>query len=528
MTRRGTASIVASPVLVGAVTTLIVLVAVFLAYNANNGLPFVPTYDLWAQLPNGANLVKGNEVRVGGFRVGVVDKIVPQYDPALKKTVARIHMKLDKSVQPLAKDTTLIVRQRSALGLKYVQLNPGREQANYRAGDTIPLKFAGNPVEVDDVFSTFDKPTRAASQASLKGFGDAFAGRGQSLNAAIAALNPFLVHLTPVMRNLADPSTQLDQFFKQIGAASAEVAPVAKVQAALFGEMADTFHAIDHNPANLQAAIEKAPPTLDTAIASFKVQQPFLADFTDLSRRLRPVAADLPHTLPALNTAFHYGIPILPKTVPLNQETGRLFNALDDLARNPNTLLALKDLTTTVAVGAPLFTYVAPYQSVCDQTVYFLTGLGGHMSEDVKGGTIERVLVRDAIGDPQPGSEGSSDNYRPADLPSNVNPKTTRLANGNYAEVQHGQPYAPAIDAAGRADCQTGQNGYLTGPLPASGTPQSGRYPPYNAPPGFNPNDANDPFYTQHAGGSHNVVAPNTPGLAGPTFKGVPNLRDVP
>ena len=124
-TRRGTASIVASPVLVGAVTVLIVLVAVFLAYNANNGLPFVPTYDVWAQLPGGANLVKGNEVRVGGFRVGVVDKIQPQYDPALHKTIARIHMKLDKSVQPLSKDTTLIVRQRSALGLKYIQITPG-------------------------------------------------------------------------------------------------------------------------------------------------------------------------------------------------------------------------------------------------------------------------------------------------------------------------------------------------------------------------------------------------------------------
>ena len=32
----------ASPTLVGAITTLIVILAVFLAYNANNGLPFVP------------------------------------------------------------------------------------------------------------------------------------------------------------------------------------------------------------------------------------------------------------------------------------------------------------------------------------------------------------------------------------------------------------------------------------------------------------------------------------------------------
>ena len=53
LTRRGTASIVASPVLVGAVTVLIIVVSVFLAYNANQGLPFVPTYDLKAELPSG-------------------------------------------------------------------------------------------------------------------------------------------------------------------------------------------------------------------------------------------------------------------------------------------------------------------------------------------------------------------------------------------------------------------------------------------------------------------------------------------
>ena len=43
--RRGrAASLAASPTMVGAITTLIVIVAVFLAYNASNGLPFVPVY----------------------------------------------------------------------------------------------------------------------------------------------------------------------------------------------------------------------------------------------------------------------------------------------------------------------------------------------------------------------------------------------------------------------------------------------------------------------------------------------------
>ena len=40
----------ASPTMVGAITTLIVIVAVFLAYNANNGLPFVPVYRVSVEL----------------------------------------------------------------------------------------------------------------------------------------------------------------------------------------------------------------------------------------------------------------------------------------------------------------------------------------------------------------------------------------------------------------------------------------------------------------------------------------------
>src|SRR2546426_11967163 len=103
MTRgRGTASIVASPVLVGAVTTLIVIVSVFLAYNANTGLPFVPTYNLRAQVPGGANLVPGNEVRIGGFRVGIVDTIGTAQGIVNhhRQAIAVLKMKLDKSAQP--------------------------------------------------------------------------------------------------------------------------------------------------------------------------------------------------------------------------------------------------------------------------------------------------------------------------------------------------------------------------------------------------------------------------------------------
>ena len=82
MTGRGrVGSLAASPTMVGAITTLIVIVAVFLAYNANNGLPFVPTYKVSTILPNAARLGPNNEVRIGGNRVGVVESIETTTNP---------------------------------------------------------------------------------------------------------------------------------------------------------------------------------------------------------------------------------------------------------------------------------------------------------------------------------------------------------------------------------------------------------------------------------------------------------------
>ena len=75
MSRRPTASIVASPVLIGAVTLLVTIVAVFLAYNANTGLPFVPTYDIKAQrelekaVRENSPTKKAKGVRVGAASV---------------------------------------------------------------------------------------------------------------------------------------------------------------------------------------------------------------------------------------------------------------------------------------------------------------------------------------------------------------------------------------------------------------------------------------------------------------------------
>jgi virulence factor Mce-like protein len=538
MTRRPAASIVASPVLVGAVTVLVTIVAVFLAYNANAGLPFVPTYDLSAQIPGGANLVKGNEVRAGGFRVGLVEDIRPSVATVdgSPRSVAVIDMKLDKVIDPLPSDSIVTVRPRSALGLKYVEIQPGRSKRGLVAGDTLPLEQSRDRVEFDDVLGTFSDDMRNNSRTALEGFGDALAARGTSLNETIAELRPFFIHLQPVMETLNDPDTELDEFFKQLGRASAQAAPVARVQAQLFTDMADTFTAFSACPDCLRATIEKSPPTLDTAISSFRVQRPFLDDFAVLSRKLRPAARILPDALPVVNDALRAGQPVLRRSVSFNDDQREIFIALRELAENPNTLLSLKDLDATLTVTTPLIEFIAPFQTVCNYWNYFWGGIGEHLSATIPGGTYQRQLLNSSSSgnneeDPQDNRVNTYEADRPADAPANRDPINDTDRGGDFLQVLHGQVAGPAIDAQGNADCQSGQTGYLAGPLSDLPVEQR-RYPAADdtvtAHEDATPSDA---WYQSKAGGSHVVVGDNTPGLAGGTYTsrrlGIDNVDDV-
>jgi virulence factor Mce-like protein len=522
MRGRGAASIVASPVLIGSVTTLIVIVAVFLAYNANQGLPFVPTYNLRAEVTGGQNLVRGNEIRVGGFRVGVVDQIGTGTEmvDGQPRSIAVLRMKLDKKVEPLPVDSTLIVRPRSALGLKYVELTVGTSKETFLAGDTIPLKNAKVNVEFDDLLNTFDFETRQNAQDATAGFGNAFAGRGQDINTAIASLAPFFRYLEPVMANLSDPKTRLDQFFRSLGRAAGEVAPVAEVQSRLFSEMADTFAAIGRNPDALRSTIEQTPPTLDVAVTSLREQRPFLRDFADLSTRLRPAAQVLPTALPRLNAALRVGTPIARRSVEFNEATSDVLEALEDLAQEPSTLLGLKDLTTLVRAAGPLFTYINPFQSVCNYATHYFNGLGGHLSEGTPNGTAQRVQVK--LDNSESDNRITDFGDRPDDLPANVDPTGARNNAGNNLYVLHGSPYTPAIDAQGNANCMAGNWGYV------DRYPNSvGRYAPANGSP--DPGTGNfDEFERSRSGGSHVVAENEPPYLHGPTFTGRKSLQDVP
>jgi len=449
MRGRSASSVFANPVLVGAVTVLVVIVAVFLSYNANNGLPFVPTTSLKVRFANGQNLVKGNEIRSGGFRVGVVEDMKPVQLSA-GRVGAELKLKLDKAIGKIPEDSRWRIRPRSALGLKYLELTEGDSKTAFTDGDTVPLEQTEVNVDLDEVFKIFDEKTREASRGNLQGFGDSFAGRGAAVGRTVEEAPRLFGHLEPVMRNLADPNTQLPTFFKELGDAARIVAPISETNSRLFTNMADTWEAFARDEEALRQFIGKQPATMDAGISSFRVQRPFLAELTAFSEDFSGATRELRGALPDVNPALETGTRVQRRLPELNEKLEGTFAALEDLTSAPSTNAAIRALTATVTTLNPQLRFYGPFVTVCNAPNYFFTYLAEHFSEpDQIGGSQRALLNTTGRQDDSLGSIG-------ADEPANGQ----EVIEGNK-QYLHGNPYGAAITPDGRADCEAGQRGYL-------------------------------------------------------------------
>jgi ABC-type transporter Mla subunit MlaD len=456
MRRGGVGAIASSPVMVGAVTTLIVILAVFLAYNANNGLPFVPSYRISVQVPNAGTLVSGNDVRVAGVRVGFVEDVVP-VQHSNGRVTAKADLKLDKSVDPIPKGSTVIVRAQSSLGLKYLEIDRSNNPNGYPEGSTLPLSAAHpRPVEFDQVLSTFNGRTRSAIRQNLVQFGAVLAGRGPQINAALGQLRPLLRRLEPVARNLASSKTGLARFFREAGHAAAEVAPVAGTQAHMFISLDTTFGALASVARPfIQDTISQTPPTFDTLIRTSPRISTFLRHNAALFADLRPGVHALNRTSPEIASALETGARVLPGAPSLNAQLAPTARSLERFATNPNVKGGISRSTQTLKFLTPTLRFVGPAQSVCNYGTLLFRNAASLFSIGDGIATGQRFLVMSSPG-------GPNNETSPASGPASKAGNQTNPAGFADANFLHSNPY-PNTASPGQhpRECEAGNEPYL-------------------------------------------------------------------
>lgn len=473
--RRRRGSLAGSPLLIGALTALIAIVAVYISYNANNGLPFVPTYDIKAELPESSGLQVGNEVRLSGQRIGVVSALVPHQDPATGRVTAIASLKLEKKVQPLPLDTHTIVESVSTIGLKYLELKRGTSARGIAQGQTIPLSQSREPVEIQDFFNMFSKPTREAIQQNTVTYGAGLAGRGPGLNQTIRELRPLAERAVPALANLDAPQTGLRQLFPSLYKLATQVAPVAEQQAAFFVDLDRFFSEWAKAAPGLERTIAGGPAALRQAIYSLPHEAPFIEQGTEFMRLLRPSASALRTVAAPLGHAFQVGAVNLRAAAALNKPLAKSLKVLESFATNPVTVNGLEEITRTATLGNPLLEGLAPEQTVCNYFSLTFRNLDNLLSENVGVGTLARAVpVLSPSGPNNEGLPASAPASGPSvDRMSSITPGVPgKVIEDNYL---HYNPYPNVAGPGQPKACEAGNEIYAPGKTTigntATGTP---------------------------------------------------------
>ena len=119
-------------ILVGSLT-LVVLVAISVMSFAKSNLSEVGTYNIKATFSRIDGLLKGDEVRMGGIKIGTVvgERLTDTYRAVLT-------LRIDSSVE-LPRDTSAAINTEGLFGSKYIELEPGGDIEALKAGDSITM-----------------------------------------------------------------------------------------------------------------------------------------------------------------------------------------------------------------------------------------------------------------------------------------------------------------------------------------------------------------------------------------------------
>jgi virulence factor Mce-like protein len=425
---------VMSPVMVGALTVLVAAVTVFLSYNAGSSLPFVPTYDIAVQVPDAQELVDNNEVMVAGRRVGVISTIEPRLDRQ-GHPYAQLNLRLDLSMEgKVHPDATALVRSRSLLGAKYVDLTLGSQGPPLQAGAVLPLSQSRREVEVDEVVDEFDPATRRHFAEVLGGLGTGFASRGIDFNDSLASLRPLVQDSKTVLGELAAPSTGLRQLIRAYAATATELGVHPEQVAGIVRGGADTLEALDRP--QLRQAIERSPGTLTSGTNALAVLGPVLARARTITHRVAPAAELLPSTTRLLAEASRAGVPTLRRARILTPLLNDAFAQLEGLGADEPSVPALDSLAGVLPGLRSAVEYLAPYQTVCN---YFALAARNTASAPSEGNASGNWLRFAAILQP--------DEMFPRAEPApqlHFNPYPNGAAPGQPRECEAGnEPYLP-------------------------------------------------------------------------------------
>lgn len=331
---------------IGVALVAVVAFLSWIAATSVNTAPFSSPLSLHAVVPADAPILRaGDEVRIGGVRVGDIRSVQPVSGGRL--------VTFDLTHGKAGRNATITVRQRGFSGSVYLQLAVGDTSHPLAAGATIPRSRTTATTDLASIAAAFGGDVRSALTNALVGYGGGLANRADDINTMLADLPALTADVQPVARGLTPTPGALAGLLHELNRTAAGFSPPGNTDLGRLVSAAHVTVAVTaQQRRSLQQLIDNLRPFEDQALTTLPVADPLLTAATAMSRRLTPAVAQLNAALPDLNsllaekgnlpqlTALSHGAdpvllratPLLPELTPVGQSLAPFFNPLRPFA----------------------------------------------------------------------------------------------------------------------------------------------------------------------------------------------------
>jgi phospholipid/cholesterol/gamma-HCH transport system substrate-binding protein len=313
--------------------------------------------------PEAGQLVKGDQVQVGGVPVGTITDIV--LTPDFK---ARVTIHVDKSLTPLHEGTLTQVRvpSLSSVANRFIQLTPGpNNKPALRSGAVLPTGATREVVDLDKLFNTLNPKTLKGLQGFIQGSAEQYAGAGRDLGVSTEYFPPSLSAADHFFAELVRDQRTFTRFLVETAKAVTTIAARREDLSGLIEHANTTFQAIGSQQAALARGLHELPVTLRQGNRTFAELPSTFAALTRLVEASKP-------TSKPLTTLFSHLRPLVTTATPAVSNFNLSFNRpgpnndLTDIARAlPGLLQALSSSSpsgvTALKESVPITFFFGPY-----------------------------------------------------------------------------------------------------------------------------------------------------------------------
>jgi phospholipid/cholesterol/gamma-HCH transport system substrate-binding protein len=340
----------------GALLAVVAVIAILVLSNGGG-----ESYRLIFQ--NAGQLVRGNDVQIGGRRVGSVEDILLTDD-----NQAEVQISVKEPYAPLHEGTTATIRLTSLSGVanRYVALAPGpNSNPELASNSRLGVEQTTSVVDLDQIFNTLDPPTRRGLQEFIQGQATQYAGKGPEVNESARWFNPFLSTSAQLARELTHDTQTLEQAVVAGASVSSAVAERAPELTSMISNLNGMMGAIARENASLSQALGVFPDTLRNANTTFVDLRSTLDDLDPLLQASSVAAPLLPRFFRQLRPLLNEGIPVFEDFSKLVSQPGP-FNDATDATKNLPRLQrvgspAFRSSITAMRKGQPVIDFLRPY-----------------------------------------------------------------------------------------------------------------------------------------------------------------------